>query len=95
MKKTFIFAIAASLISVPTMVSAQGAEGSSEDTETNTEENDPSQRIKCKRFAVTGSLIKKRKVCRTVAQWREISENGNRYAKDIVDTANQGFTRSD
>lgn len=92
MKKTFIFAVAASLVSVPTIAFAQGAEGSSEDTEASAKENDPSQRIKCKRFAVTGSLIKKQKVCRTVAEWREITQNGNRYAKDILDTANQGTT---
>ena len=92
MKKTLIFAVAASLVSVPTITLAQGAAGVSGDTEAAADENDPSQRIKCKRFAVTGSLIKKQRVCRTVAEWREISENGNRYAKDIVDTASQGFT---
>lgn len=92
MKKIIIFAAVATLISFPSVTFAQGSDGSSGDTETSARENDPSQRIRCKRFAVTGSLVKKQRVCRTVAEWQEISENGNRYAKDIVDTANQGFT---
>jgi len=94
MKNVIILAAAATLLSVPSLAYAQEAQSSAGQADDSATENDPSQRIKCKRLAVTGSLIKKQKVCRTIAQWREMSQNGNRYAKDIVDTANQGFTNS-
>lgn len=45
---------------------------------------DPGQKIKCRRVEVTGSLLKKGKVCRTVAEWKVIMENGNRVARAIV-----------
>jgi hypothetical protein len=45
---------------------------------------DPDQKIKCRRVEVTGSLLKKGKVCRTVAEWKVIMENGNRVARAIV-----------
>lgn len=45
---------------------------------------DPDQKIKCPRVEVTGSLLKKGKVCRTVAEWNVIMENGNRVARAIV-----------
>ena len=94
MKNMTILAISATLLSVPAIAYAQGPEASACQADDSATENDPSQRIKCRRLAVTGSLIKKQKVCRTIAQWREMSQNGNRFAKDIVDTANQGFTNS-
>lgn len=54
--------------------------GSSPDTAA----NDPDQEIKCRKVEVTGSLLKKGKVCRTVAEWRRIIENGNRTARAVV-----------
>ena len=47
--------------------------------------SDPDQAIKCRRVDVTGSMIKKGKVCRTVAEWRRIVENGNRTARAVVE----------
>ncbi len=46
---------------------------------------DPDQKIKCRRVEVSGSLIKKGKVCRTVAEWKVIMDNGNRVARAIVE----------
>ena len=46
---------------------------------------DPDQKIKCRRVEVTGSLLKKGKVCRTVAEWRRIVESGNRTARAVVE----------
>lgn len=48
--------------------------------------------VKCRKIAVTGSLITRRKVCKTIAEWRESSRSGNREARDMVDAANQGAT---
>lgn len=46
---------------------------------------DPDQKIKCKRIEVTGSLVRKERVCKTVAEWRALQESGNQNARDIVD----------
>ena len=50
------------------------------------EQEDPDQKIRCKRVAVTGSLVRREKICKTVAEWREISENGNRTSRAIVES---------
>ena len=34
----------------------------------------------------TGSLVKKTKVCRTVAEWRQISTKGNQNVRDLVES---------
>ena len=46
---------------------------------------DPNQRIRCRRVDVTGSLIKRGRVCRTVAEWNRQITNGNETARDVVD----------
>ncbi len=56
------------------------------------EKSKADQKIKCRRLTVTGSLVKRKKICRTVAEWKEISQAGNRSARTIVDHANQGST---
>ena len=47
---------------------------------------DPDQKIKCRKVEVSGSLIKKGRVCKTVAEWRDIMQNGNRTARAIVES---------
>lgn len=47
--------------------------------------NDPNQRVRCRLVEVTGSLVKRGRVCRTVAEWRRITENGNYNARKMVD----------
>lgn len=44
---------------------------------------DPDQAIKCRKVEVTGSLVKKGKVCKTVAEWKRIIDNGNRVARAV------------
>ena len=56
-----------------------------EDVAVDTAATDPDQKIKCRRVEVTGSLLKKGKVCRTVAEWRRIVESGNRTARAVVE----------
>jgi hypothetical protein len=50
--------------------------------------SDPDQAIKCRKVEVTGSLVKKGKVCRTIAEWKEIQANGNRTARLIAESGN-------
>lgn len=48
--------------------------------------SDPDQKIKCRKVEVSGSLIKKGRVCRTIAEWKQIQSNGNRTARAIVES---------
>lgn len=48
--------------------------------------SDPDQAIKCRKVEVTGSLVKKGKVCKTVAEWKQIQDNGNRTARAIAES---------
>ena len=48
------------------------------------DKNDPDY-LRCKRISVTGSLVKKEKVCKTNAEWDRLDGNGNRAARAIMD----------
>ena len=39
----------------------------------------------CRRIEVTGSLVRKERVCKTKAEWRAVDENGKSRARAIVD----------
>jgi uncharacterized lipoprotein YmbA len=56
------------------------------------EEEKDGSRIICRRVEVTGSLVKRGRVCRTADEWNRIAENGNYNARKMVDdsTARQG-----
>ena len=41
--------------------------------------------IKCRPVAKTGSLVKRGHACRTAERWRQLSENGNRQARTLVE----------
>ena len=51
---------------------------------------DPDQKIKCRTVEVTGSMVRKGKVCKTIAEWRAIMQNGNYLARKMVE---DGTTR--
>lgn len=52
--------------------------------------NDPNA-TRCKRLAVTGSLVRKERVCRTNAEWRATSEQQNRDADDLITRSRAGM----
>jgi hypothetical protein len=83
MKKTaMIMAATASCIWMPlttTSVAAKQAAASDE-------AQPGDDKIRCRKIAVIGSLVKKTKVCKTVAEWRMISDKGNRNARDVVES---------
>jgi hypothetical protein len=60
----------------------------SKESATSTAATDPDQAIKCRKVEVTGSLVKKGKVCKTIAEWKEIQANGNRTARLIAESGN-------
>ena len=42
-------------------------------------------RVRCRRVEVTGSLVKRGRVCRTVREWRESSDASNYNARKMVE----------
>ena len=47
--------------------------------------SDADQTIRCRTIKVTGSLVKKGRVCKTVAEWDRIIEAGNENARRLVE----------
>ncbi|MBA4306339.1 MAG: hypothetical protein C0429_06335 [Sphingopyxis sp.] len=76
----FTLVLATSLIAAPAY--------SKDDATQTTAANDPDLVIKCRKIEVTGSLVKKGKVCKTVAEWKRIQANGNRTARAIAESGN-------
>lgn len=52
--------------------------------------NDPNA-VRCKRFQVTGSLVKKERICKTNAEWRAMAEQQNRDADDLITRSRAGM----
>jgi hypothetical protein len=48
------------------------------------EVTDPDQKIKCRKYLAPGSLVRKVKTCRTIAEWRKAAQAGNDAARYIV-----------
>jgi hypothetical protein len=46
--------------------------------------SDPDQKIKCRKYLAPGSLVRKVKMCRTIAEWRKAAQAGNDAARYIV-----------
>jgi len=45
-------------------------------------------KMRCRRIAETGSLVKGHKVCKAVGEWRRLSERGNDRAREYLGTGN-------
>jgi hypothetical protein len=52
--------------------------------------NDPNA-VRCRKFDVIGSLVKKERVCKTNAEWRKISEQQNRDADNLIERSRAGM----
>lgn len=85
MKKTaMILAATASCLWMPLASTGVYAKDASATDDTNSDDN----KIRCRKIEITGSLVKKTKVCRTVAEWRSMTDKGNRNARDIIESGN-------
>ena len=83
MKKTaLILAAAASCLWMPLATTSVRAK----DAAANGDEQNDDNKIRCRKIEVTGSLVKKTKVCKTVAEWRQISLKGNQNVRDLVES---------
>jgi hypothetical protein len=78
-KIIFAIAITSSLSLTPAIANSETVKPAT------TAAADPDQAIKCRKVEVTGSLLKKGKVCRTIAEWKQIQENGNRTARAVLE----------
>ena len=47
--------------------------------------DDADQQIRCRRVAVIGSLIRRERVCKTLAEWRRLQDSGNDTARQQVE----------
>lgn len=74
-----------SLLATPAVSFAQTAQSA-----VKLDKNDP-QAIRCRRLEETGSLVRKQRVCKTNAEWRALSEQGNRDADDIISRNRAGM----
>jgi hypothetical protein len=43
------------------------------------------QAMRCRSVKVTGTLVKKGKVCKSLAEWRQITDSGNELARRLVE----------
>lgn len=50
--------------------------------------------IRCRRIELSGSLVKKLRVCNTNAEWRRITDKGNQDARDSMETLARGWSNS-
>ncbi len=56
------------------------------------------QRIRCRRMPITGSLVRVERVCKTVAEWRRLSDRGNdvvrqQFENGLVCAGGDGYCR--
>jgi hypothetical protein len=77
--------IGLSLLAMPAIAPAQTPA-----PEAKLDKNDPNA-VRCRRLEVTGSLVRKERVCKTNAQWRAISEQQNRDADDMITRSRAGM----
>lgn len=45
----------------------------------------PDDQIRCRRMAVTGSIARFERVCKTVGEWRRLAQNGNDAARATIE----------
>lgn len=65
---------AALILLLPSTALATGPQASSAE---------PAERVTCKKYAETGSHAKKRKVCHTASEWRQVTQD----AQDSLEAA--------
>lgn len=83
MKKTaMIMAAAASCMWMPLASTSAIAKEAAANEDSASDDD----KIRCRKIEVIGSLAKKTKVCRTVAEWKSMSDKGNRNARDVVES---------
>ena len=82
------YVLAMGRVLLPTPLLAQTAATGS--TGAKLDRKDPNY-VRCVSQVETGSLVKKRRICHTNAEWSQIDAAGSRDAEDIQGRTRQGF----
>ena len=81
-----ILALSFCALLAPANAQVEEVEAATEEVVTEVvEEEDPSQRIRCRMRRVTGSNARRIRTCLTMAEWRDLARSGNRDARRVVD----------
>lgn len=78
-------AVAQAAAPVQAPATAMASEGTRAAKVSNDTASDADQAIRCRSVRVTGSLVKKGKVCKTLAEWRRMTDSGNDLARRLVE----------
>lgn len=78
-----MLALSCFAFAAPASAQPEGGETATENAAV--EEDDPSQRIRCRTRRVTGSNARRVRICMTLAEWEEMYTSGNRDARDVYD----------
>ncbi len=87
------FLLPVALLAVPFLVAPAHAESQQQAPAAKLDPRDPNA-VKCRRLEVTGSLVRRERVCRTNAEWRAVSEQQNRDADDLITRSRSGMNPS-
>lgn len=83
-----VFILPVALLSTPLL--AEQPQGATQPPAAKLDRKDPNF-VRCVSQVETGSLVKKRKICRTNAEWSKIDAAGNQDAEDLLSRTRQGF----
>lgn len=92
MRRICLTILAASTVLLSASLGAQGAPpttGAADESAATPNAETPDaadQRIRCRRIDMPGSIIRRERVCKTLAEWRRLSERGNDVARAIVES---------
>ncbi len=82
--------IALALVLLPAGHVPASAQAQPEGTKAPLDRNDPGA-TRCRKFAVTGSLVRKERVCKTNAEWRAILDQQGRDADNLIERSRAGM----
>ena len=91
MAKCLVATCAVSLLSTP-LAAQTTSKGATEAREAAGERGKAkSLELICRKESVNGSRVKKRKICLTKAQWQDVADNGNAFARRLVEGSRAGM----
>lgn len=79
-------AISALLFMFAPAVTAQTSNASQVDKQAQSAQADPKDRMICRRIEITGSLVKRGKVCKSAKEWDRITQRGNESARTVIES---------
>jgi hypothetical protein len=75
-----------SLTIVCFLVSLPAVAGEAQKPVQTTQDRKAPEYVRCKKILETGSMVKHYKICKTNAEWKSITSNNNRTAREVLET---------